>query len=87
MRRVLCSALIWGCFSATAGSAQTPPLLDDFVALASKDEKVAAAAGERLALVWKDAYAPMVLDLARFFRLEPPSGQPQAADDSRGGGR
>ncbi|MBK5257070.1 MAG: DUF3179 domain-containing protein [Vicinamibacteria bacterium] len=69
---------------ATGALAQPPPL-EDFVALASKDEKASEAAADRLAPVWKDAYAAMVLDLARFFRpaRDPsPSGVP---DDSLGG--
>ncbi len=86
MRQVLGSALVWGFMGATTALAQTPPALDDFVALASKDERVAAAAGERLALVWRDGYAAMVLDLARFFRQAPPREQGEAADDSTGGG-
>lgn len=45
-----------------------PPLLDDFFALAARDEKTSDAAARRLGLVWKDSYAAMVIDLARFFR-------------------
>ena len=66
-------------------SAQAPPPLEDFVALASKDEKLSEAAAARLAPVWKDAYAAMIIDLARFFRPareEAPSG---ASEDSLGG--
>ena len=66
-------------------SAQAPPPLEDFVALASKDEKLSEAAAARLAPFWKDAYAPMIIDLARFFRPareEAPSG---TSEDSLGG--
>lgn len=66
-------------------SAQTPPL-EDFVALASRDEKTAEAAGKRLAPVWKDAYAAMVLDLARFFRPAREGSPAGVEDDALGGG-
>ena len=68
---------IWLCLAATVLMratpvfAQAPPPLDDFVALASKDEKVSEAAAARLTRVWKDSYAAMVIDLARFFRPAP----------------
>lgn len=68
-----------------SASAQAPPL-EDFVALASREEKAAEAAGKRLAPVWKDGYAAMVLDLARFFRPArevPPAG---VEEDALGGG-
>lgn len=63
---------------------QTPPPLDDFVALASKDEKASDAAAARLTPVWKDSYAAMVIDLARFFRPARPNSPAGTADDSLG---
>ena len=59
--------ILWGVLAPASTAAQTPPL-DDFVALASKDEKVAEAAAVRLSRAWEDRYAAMVIDLARFFR-------------------
>lgn len=80
--------LVTFCLMAAASIAQaqasSPPPLEDFVALASRDEKVAAAAARRLAPVWKDAYAAMVLDLARFFRPAPPAMVTVVADDQLG---
>ncbi len=66
---------------ATAAVAQSPPALEDFAALAAKDEKVSEAAAERLAQGWKDNYAAMVLDLARFFRPDRQPAQGQVEDD------
>ena len=57
-----------------AASVLAQPPLEDFVALASKDEKLSNAAAARLAMVWTNAYAAMVLDLARFFRPARPLG-------------
>lgn len=81
---------IWLCLAATVLMratpvfAQAPPPLDDFVALASKDEKVSEAAAARLTRVWKDSYAAMVIDLARFFRPARPNSPLGAAEDSLG---
>ncbi|MEO8360281.1 MAG: DUF3179 domain-containing protein [Vicinamibacteria bacterium] len=75
------------CFLALApssGLAQTAPPLDDFVALASKDEKVSQAAADRLTPVWKDTYSAMVIDLARFFRPQREAGAPERGDDELG---
>jgi len=86
MNRACLVFAICALMSAADVSAQTPPPLDDFVALTSKDEKLAAAAAERLAPVWKNSYASMVLDLARFFRPAPSPGQPEIADGLPSGG-
>lgn len=60
--------------------AQAPPL-EDFAALASRDEKISRSAADRLAPVWKDGYAAMVLDLARFFRPAREAAEAGSADD------
>ena len=73
----------------TIGGAAQParsevPALEDFVALASKEEKIHEAAAARIAPLWKDGYAAMVIDIARFFRparATPASGR---SDDSLG---
>ena len=65
------------------GFAQTPPL-EDFAALASPDAKTSEAASRRLALVWKDGYASMVIDLARFFRPARPESAAEAAEEPAG---
>ena len=64
--------------------AQAPPSLEDFVALASKDEKVSDAAAARLSPLWKDGYAAMVIDLARSFRPARTTDGVTRADDSLG---
>ena len=71
-------------FSGQPVFAQPAPSLDDFVALASKDEKVSEAAAARLTPVWRDSYAAMVIDLARFFRPARPNSPAAPADDSLG---
>lgn len=71
---------------ANVATAQAPPPLEDFVALASKDEKVSEAAADRLAAVWKDSYAAMVIDLARFFRPAREAGGQADSDDELGVG-
>ncbi|MEO5762025.1 MAG: DUF3179 domain-containing protein [Vicinamibacteria bacterium] len=79
--------LLLCCFLALApasGLAQTAPPLDDFVALASKDEKVSQAAADRLTPVWKDTYAAMVIDLARFFRPQRETGASEPRDEELG---
>jgi hypothetical protein len=65
-------------------AAAPAPSIEDFVALASKDEKVHEAAATRLSPVWRDGYAALVIDLARFFRPQraTPGGGP--ADDALG---
>jgi len=66
---VLAAALAAGFLIPAPAAAQSvPPPLADFFELASTDASVADAAAERLAPAWKDAYAAMIVDLARFFR-------------------
>ena len=79
-------AVIWAVAQSTIVVAQSPPPLEDFVALAAMDAKVSEAAAERLAPLWKDAYAAMVLDLARFFRPAREAPQDSAAEDNLGVG-
>ena len=72
-------------FLSAEAFAQVRPPLEDFVALTSKDEKLAEAAAARLTPVWSDSYAAMVIDLARFFRPARPALQPGVPDDTLGG--
>ncbi len=65
-------------------AAQPAPPLEDFVALVSKDEKISAAAAARLAPVWKDNYAALVIDLARFFRPAAETLSAGGSDDLSG---
>ena len=84
-RVVLAAALL-----AVAGAAHAqppPPSIDDFAALASRDGKVADAAAARLAPAWKNGYAALVIDLARFFRAARPPGGAGADPLDEGGGR
>lgn len=76
---------------AQAQSRAEPPL-EDFVALASSDAKISDAAAARLAPLWRDGYASMVLDLARFFRPARPEiggavEEGGLADDANPAGR
>ena len=64
--------------------AQAPLPLEDFLALASRDEKVSEEAAARLSPVWKDGYAAMVIDLARFFRPARTSEGAERPEDSLG---
>jgi hypothetical protein len=67
-----------------------PPPLARFIDAASTDDKIARAALAAIGADWKDSYAPIIVDLARFMRpvrraaeetLEPLV----APDDERGG--
>jgi|CXWL01.1.fsa_nt_gi hypothetical protein len=51
-----------------AVTAVAPPAIEDFLSLASADERTFDAASNRIAPRWKDSYAGLVIDLARFFR-------------------
>ena len=64
-----------------ASSVSAQPPLEDFLALASKDERLSNAAAQRLAVSWTNAYAAMVLDLARFFRPARPLGASREGGD------
>ena len=76
----------------SADGAEGVPDLRLFVEAASADEKQARAALAELAAKWRDGYAPLLVDLARFMRRGPgppmESGGPEAPldDDSRGSG-
>lgn len=48
------------------GHAGDPPAIRDFFAAASPDDAVAQAALDRIAENWRDGYAAMLVDLARF---------------------
>jgi hypothetical protein len=52
----------------------SPPDLRLFFEAASADEKQARAALDRIAASWKDGYAPLLVDLARFMRSAPGPG-------------
>lgn len=96
LRAALCVPIVAAIFVAPAQAGAQPspsptsstlaPPLEDFVALASKDQKVHEAAAARLAPVWKDGYAAIVIDLARFFRPERanPAGAGASPDDALG---
>jgi hypothetical protein len=77
---------------AEARPAPAPPEIRDFLEAASSDERTARSALDRLAASWRDGYAPMLLDLARFMRSDRPETGGPAEDspglddgDSRGG--
>ncbi|HUE89686.1 MAG TPA: DUF3179 domain-containing (seleno)protein [Vicinamibacterales bacterium] len=64
---------------AASPGAQREPLLDWFFDAASADDRVADAALGRLRGAWRDAYAAMLLDLARFTQ---PRGESVTVDVS-----
>jgi len=57
--------------SIAAQGRDTPPPLDLFFAASSSDDRVARRALDALAAVWRDAYTPMIIDMARLLRLAP----------------
>jgi hypothetical protein len=81
--------------SAQPPSGAEPPVPDIrlFFEAASLDEKRSKAALEALAVSWRDGYAPMIVDLARFMRAREPlagggavEAEPPASDgDERSG--
>lgn len=58
-----------------------PPPLDVFFAAASSDNRVARAALDRLAREWRDAYTPMIIDMARLLRPAPRLTAPSGGAD------
>lgn len=77
MRRIrlaMVSALVAGIVSGHGViQAQEPPPLDLFFAAAAADDRTARAAMNRLAGQWRDAYTPMIIDMARQLRLAAPA--------------
>lgn len=66
-----------------------PPPLESFVDASSADDRIAGAALERIGAGWKDSYAAMIVDMARFMtpprRIADVTAEPQlTADDERG---
>jgi hypothetical protein len=75
-------------FARAADSPSAPPDVRLFVQAASPDEKRAEAALDRIEARWKDGYAPLVVDIARFLRgplrRAPEGAAAPAQDDGRG---
>lgn len=69
------------------------PAIEDFLALASTDERTFDAAANRVAVLWRDSYAGLVIDLARFHRPARPmavsgaAGADEVDGDDAGPGR
>jgi hypothetical protein len=87
-----------GFAAAVAGGSAAAPTAADrvpdvrlFVEAAVRDENQARTALDAIAGAWRDAYAALILDLARFFppvRRPPASGDvPEVAPDGDGSGR
>ena len=79
--------------SSGAASRDPPPDIRTFLEAASADEKVAKPALDTIATSWKDGYAPLIVDLARFMRSARPTrpagdeeGSSLDDGDRRGGG-
>ncbi|MGD2086839.1 MAG: hypothetical protein PVH61_11720 [Candidatus Aminicenantes bacterium] len=62
----LCFFVLFGLL--TSSGVQKPPEIDLFFQAAGKDRKKAAQALDQIAAGWQDAYAGLILDLARFMR-------------------
>jgi hypothetical protein len=81
MRRLAFSAILAAVIvvaaSPSPGQVQAPPPLQLFFEAASTDEAVATKALEALAAQWRDAYTPMIIDLARLMR---PAGRAGGGD-------
>ncbi len=85
--------VLWAALVSAQGPA-TPPL-DLFFAAAAADDRTARAALDRLAGQWRDAYTPMIIDMARQLRPAPPprfagagadlTGSPTNPEESDGG--
>jgi len=57
------------------------PPLDVFFAAAAADDRTARAALDRLATQWRDAYTPLIIDMARLLRPAARPGAESAAAD------
>jgi len=53
------------------GAQPSAPSIDLFFAAGSLDEKTSRAALEALAPAWRDAYTPLIVDMARLLRWDP----------------
>jgi hypothetical protein len=62
----LCCFVLFGLLAPSG--VQKPPEIDLFFQAAGKDQKKAAEALYKIAAGWQDAYAGLILDLARFMR-------------------
>ena len=76
-----------------APPAAAPPTIEDFLSLASADERTFDGAANRIAPLWRDSYAGLVIDLARFYRPARPmtvsasAGAGEGTGDEAGPGR
>ena len=61
------------------------PPLEIFFGAASTDERTARAALDQLARQWRDAYTPMIIDLARLLRPAPRAQAPSGGAEFTGG--
>jgi len=83
--RLLGLALVLFALSLATARAQGPPPLDLFFAAASTDDRVARPALDALSRQWRDAYTPMIIDLARLMRPAPRVVAPSGGAESPGG--
>jgi len=63
--------LIWIAIPLGAQVSPLAPTLDLFFRAASKDERVSRSALDALSKQWRDAYTPMIIDMARLLRPAP----------------
>lgn len=83
--RMLVTALVAVAATMTvAAQAPSAPPLDLFFAAAGNNDRAARAAMDRLASQWRDAYTPMIIDMARQLRMASPPGATSAGADIAG---
>ncbi|MGH9383351.1 MAG: DUF3179 domain-containing protein [Vicinamibacterales bacterium] len=70
-RRLLAWLILSAAVPLTAQDRWSPPPLEWFFSATATDEKLARASLDRLSKQWRDAYTPMIVDLARLLRPAP----------------
>jgi hypothetical protein len=81
---MLIAGLVVAATLTAAAQAPSAPPLDWFFAAAGENDRAARAAMDRLAAQWRDAYTPMIIDMARQLRMAPPPGTTSAGADIAG---
>ncbi len=82
LRMVITATVVILTVTALGAQAPGPPPLDVFFAAASSDNRVARTALDRLAREWRDAYTPMIIDMARLLRPAPRPTAPSGGADT-----
>jgi len=83
-RSLVVAIVVFLTVTALGAQTQGPPPLDVFFAATSNDNRVARTALDRLAREWRDAYTPMIIDMARLLRPAPRLTAPSGGADIGG---